>query len=111
LSNSVLLSKAELKIERIKTEFGGFFMAMMTGDRLVLIEVMGGCNTAAHQTNHSVRTPYSNMSSTIQRITQQGGKILKVTVVGSSQAPIAAPAAPSEVAEEPQKKGGKSKKR
>jgi hypothetical protein len=89
-----------------------FVMAMVTGDRVAVIEVMGVCNAAAHQTNYSVKTTYSSMSSTIQRITRQGGKILKVTVSGSISESSPSPAEPSAPAEvEPQKKGFKSKKK
>lgn len=84
-------------------------MAMMTGDRLVMIEVTGVCNAAAHQTHYSVKSPYSSMSSTIQRITRQGGKILKVTISGSTQDISEEPATVQ--TEEAQPKGNKSKKR
>lgn len=84
-------------------------MAMMTGDRLVLIEVTGVCNAAAHQTNYSVKAPYSNMSSTIQRITRQGGKILKVTIAGST--PSIPEVAATVHTEEAPTKGSKSKKK
>jgi CpcD/allophycocyanin linker domain len=94
----------------ITLEFGRFFiMAMMTGDRVVVIEVAGG-NATLRQTHYTVRTTYSTMSNTIQQITRQGGKILKVTVPGSTPSVSEAPA-PVVAAEEPQKKGFKSKKK
>jgi phycocyanin-associated, rod len=93
-------------------------MTMMTGDQTVLIEVSGVCNAMAHQNNYSVKIPYSSMSSTIQRITRQGGKIIKVTMGNPVPTPEATPPAlPSKpakaaaVAVEPQKKGFKSKKK
>jgi hypothetical protein len=95
-------------------------MAMMTGDRIVLIEVSGVCNAMAHQTHYSVKIPYSSMSSTIQRITCQGGKIVKVTMgnpVPTSETtpeatPPALPSKPTKaVAVEPKAKGFKSKKK
>lgn len=82
-------------------------MAMMTGDRVVAIEVMGVCNAAAHQTNYTVKATYKTMSNTVQRITRQGGKIIKVTVPGVTQSISETPVA----AEEAQKKGNKSKKK
>lgn len=54
-------------------------MAMMTGDRPVVISVIGGSSTS-HQTNYTVKVPYSSMARTIQTITKQGGKITNVTV-------------------------------
>jgi intein/homing endonuclease len=91
-------------------------MAMMTGDRIVLIEVSGVCNAMAHQTHYSVKIPYSSMSSTIQRITCQGGKIVKVTmghpVPTPETIPSALPSKPAKaVAVEPKTKGFKSKKK
>jgi predicted dinucleotide-binding enzyme len=94
-------------------------MAMMTGDQTVLIEVSGVCNAMAHQTDYSVKIPYSSMSSTIQRITRQGGKIVKVTmgnpVPATTSTHSAEPSTPvkasATVAVEPQKKGFKSKKK
>jgi phycocyanin-associated, rod len=99
-------------------------MAMMTGDRIVLIEVSGVCNAMAHQTHYSVKIPYSSMSSTIQRITRQGGKIVKVTMgnpVPTAEAtaeatpettPPALPSKPTKaVTVEPKTKGFKSKKK
>jgi len=78
-------------------------MAMMTGDRPVVISVIGASSTS-HQANYTVKVPYSSMARTIQVITKQGGKITNVTVgtTASSPAPTVAPsevpmAAPSEV--------------
>jgi phycocyanin-associated, rod len=95
-------------------------MAMMTGDRIVLIEVSGVCNAMAHQTHYSVKIPYTSMSSTIQRITRQGGKIVKVTMGNPVPTPETTPETTSSVlpskpakavAVEPKTKGFKSKKK
>jgi phycocyanin-associated, rod len=103
-------------------------MAMMTGDRIVLIEVSGVCNAMAHQTHYSVKIPYTSMSSTIQRITRQGGKIVKVTMGNPVPTPETTPETKPEakpeatssvlpskpakaVAVEPKTKGFKSKKK
>jgi intein/homing endonuclease len=99
-------------------------MAMMTGDRIVLIEVSGVCNAMAHQTHYSVKIPYTSMSSTIQRITRQGGKIVKVTMGHPVPTPETKPETKPEttssvlpskpakaVAVEPKTKGFKSKKK
>jgi hypothetical protein len=95
-------------------------MAMMTGDRIVLIEVSGVCNAMAHQTHYSVKIPYTSMSSTIQRITRQGGKIVKVTMGNPVPTPETTPetkpsalhSKPAKaVVAEPKTKGFKSKKK
>jgi len=99
-------------------------MAMMTGDRPVMISVAGSCSSTSHQTNYTVKVPYSSMARTIQVITKQGGKITNVTVAttATSAAPTVAPtevpmAAPTEVPTktikpiEQSKKGFKSKKK
>lgn len=67
-------------------------MAMMTGDRPVVISVIGGSSTS-HQTNYTVKVPYSSMARTIQTITKQGGKITNVTVgtMAPSEVPIVVP--------------------
>ena len=53
-------------------------MAMMTGDRSVMISVAGACSSTAHQTNYTIKVPYSSMAHTIQVITKEGGKITNV---------------------------------
>ena len=91
-------------------------MAMMTGDRPVVISVVGSCSSTSHQTNYTVKVPYSSMAHTIQMITKQGGKITNVVIgtmmpsVLPSTAPSAAPTATIEPIEE-SKKGFKSKKK
>ena len=64
-------------------------MAMMTGDRSVAISVTGAGKSTSHQTNYTVKVPYSSMARTIQVITKQGGKITNVTVgtIASSAVP------------------------
>lgn len=73
-------------------------MAMMTGDRPVVISVIGASSTS-HQTNYTVKVPYSSMARTIQTITKQGGKITNVTVgtMAPTVAPSEVPEVPSEV--------------
>jgi len=78
-------------------------MAMMTGDRPVVISVIG-TTTTSHQTNYTVKVPYSSMARTIQVITKQGGKITNVTIatMASSVVPSVVPSevtivVPSEV--------------
>jgi hypothetical protein len=68
-------------------------MAMMTGDRSVAISVTSAGRSTSHQTNCTVKVPYSSMARTIQLITKQGGKITNVTVgtTASSPAPTVAP--------------------
>ena len=85
-------------------------MTMMTGDRPVVIEVAGVCNTTAHQSNYSVKVPYSSMSSTIQGITRQGGKIVNIAIAGTAATAMAEPIT-APVSEDTQKKGGKSKRK
>ena len=72
-------------------------MAMMTGDRPVVISVMGASFTS-HQMNYTMKVPYSSMARTIQVITKQGGKITNVTV--ATMAPTVAPSEVSEVPSE-----------
>lgn len=83
-------------------------MTMMTGNRPVLIEVAGICNTTAHKSNYSIKVPYGSMATTIQGITRQGGKIVNISISGA--APIAEVPAVSNP-DEGQKKGGKSKRK
>ncbi len=73
-------------------------MAMMTGDRPVVISVMGASFTS-HQMNYTMKVPYSSMARTIQVITKQGGKITNVTV--ATMVPTVPTVAPSEVPEVP----------
>lgn len=93
-------------------------MAMMTGDRSVAISVTGAGKSTSHQTNYTVKVPYSSMARTIQVITKQGGKITNVTVAttADSAVPTVAPskvpsAAPTETIEPSKEssKGFKSK--
>jgi len=99
-------------------------MAMMTGDRSVAISVTGAGKSTSHQTNYTVKVPYSSMARTIQVITKQGGKITNVTVgtMDSSAVPTVASsaassavssAAPTETIEpiKESNKGFKSKKK
>jgi len=91
-------------------------MAMMTGDRTVLISVAGACSSTSHQTNYTVKVPYSSMAHTIQVITKEGGKITNVAVATTapSAVPTAAPSAAPTVTIQPieeSKKGLKSKKK
>ena len=95
-------------------------MAMMTGDRSVAISVTGAGKSTSHQTNYTVKVPYSSMARTIQVITKQGGKITNVTVgtiapsavpnVTSSDASSDAPTETIEPIKE-SNKGFKSKKK
>ena len=71
-------------------------MAMMTGDRSVAISVTGAGKSTSHQTNYTVKVPYSSMARTIQVITKQGGKITNVTV-GTTDSSAVLAAAPSTV--------------
>lgn len=95
-------------------------MAMMTGDRSVVISVTGAGRSTSHQTNYTVKVPYSSMAQTIQVITKQGGKITNMTVAttASSAVPTVTSSAVSNDAPtetiEPSKgsnKGFKSKKK
>ena len=80
-------------------------MAMMTGDRSVMISVAGACSSTAHQTNYTIKVPYSSMARTIQVITKEGGKITNVIA-----ATAAVPMATAEPIED-SKKGNKSKRK
>ena len=99
-------------------------MAMMTGDRSVAISVTGAGKSTSHQTNYTVKVPYSSMARTIQVITKQGGKITNVsigtmassavpTVTSSDVSSDASSAAPIETIEpiKESNKGFKSKKK
>ena len=74
-------------------------MAMMTGDRSVVISVTGAGRSTSHQANYTVKVPYSSMVRTIQVITKQGGKITNVTV--GTIAPTVSPSEVPEVSEVP----------
>lgn len=64
----------------------------MTGDRSVAISVTGAGKSTSHQTNYTVKVPYSSMARTIQVITKQGGKITNVSIgtMASSAVPTVA---------------------
>ena len=85
-------------------------MAMMTGDRSVMISVAGACSSTAHQTNYTIKVPYSSMARTIQVITREGGKITNVIAAAASIASSAAPTVTTERVED-SKKGNKSKRK
>ena len=84
-------------------------MAMMTGDRSVMISVAGGSSTA-HQTNYTIKVPYSSMAQTIQVITKEGGKITNVVAASPSKVSSAAPTETIAPIKE-SNKGFKSKKK
>ena len=93
-------------------------MAMMTGDRSVMISVAGACSSTAHQTNYTIKVPYSSMAHTIQVITKEGGKITNVIAAAPSTMPSTMPSAnssadPTTTVEpiEDSKKGNKSKRK
>lgn len=87
-------------------------MAMMTGDRSVVISVTGAGRSTLHQTNYTVKVPYSSMAQTIQVITKQGGKITNVTVATTASSAVSsdAPTETIDPSKEPNK-GFKSKKK
>ena len=85
-------------------------MAMMTGDRSVMISVAGACSSTAHQTNYTIKVPYSSMARTIQVITKEGGKITNVIAASPSMVSSAAPTIMAERVED-SKKGNKSKRK
>jgi hypothetical protein len=56
-------------------------MAMLTGDRVVRLEVTGmSQQKVSHTSNCTLTVPYSSMSKTMQNISRMGGKVVGVHV-------------------------------
>lgn len=69
---------------------------MLTGDRMVRLEVAGVCQQAiSRRSNYSITVPYSSMSQTMQKISSMGGKVVGVQVgdvKAAAPTTVAAPA-------------------
>ena len=62
---------------------------MLTGDRLVRLEVSGGSQSPlTRRSTYTVTVPYGSMSRTMQNIMRMGGRVTGVRV---SDIPAAAP--------------------
>jgi hypothetical protein len=54
---------------------------MLTGDRMVRLEVAGICQQSiAPTSNYTVTVPYGSMSKTMQSVSRMGGKIVGVQI-------------------------------
>jgi hypothetical protein len=54
---------------------------MLTGDRMVRLEIAGVCQQSIVPTsNYTVTIPYSSMSKTMQSVSRMGGKIVRVQI-------------------------------
>jgi hypothetical protein len=54
---------------------------MLTGDRMVRLEVTGICQQSiSHTSNYAVTVPFGSMSSAMQNINRMGGKVVGVHV-------------------------------
>jgi hypothetical protein len=85
-------------------------MAMLTGDRVVRLEVAGMCQqNISHTSNYTVTVPYGSMSKTMQNISRMGGKVVgvhlsDVAAAAGQPAAVAPKAAPKAEAKEGKKK-------
>ncbi len=86
---------------------------MLTGDRMVRLEIAGVCQQAiSHTSNYSVIVPYRSMSQTMQNISRMGGKVVGVQVSDvAAAAPNATPVAAAPAAEKTSGTGKKGKKK
>jgi phycocyanin-associated, rod len=70
--------------------------------RTVELEVTGICRQDVMRTsNYTVKVPYSRMSQTLKNINQMGGKVTKVTLIGSVP--------PAQTSDEPKKAAPKKR--
>jgi hypothetical protein len=84
-------------------------MAMLTGDRVVRLEISGICQqNISHTSNYTVTVPYGSMSKTMQSISRMGGKVVGVHVsdvpVATGKAAVVAPQATPKAEEKKKKK-------
>jgi CpcD/allophycocyanin linker domain len=88
---------------------------MLTGDRMVRLEVAGMCQQQISRTsNYAVTVPYSSMSQAMQNIQRRGGKVIGVhvsDVIAAVGTPIAAATKVSAIASDPAKDKTKGKKK
>ncbi|NJN48499.1 MAG: hypothetical protein HC805_00115 [Alkalinema sp. RL_2_19] len=83
---------------------------MLTGNRMVRLEVTGLCQQSiSHASNYTVTVPYASMSSTIQNISRMGAKVIGVHVsdikaAAANPTPEAAEAAPKKTSKRGKKK-------
>jgi hypothetical protein len=74
---------------------------MLTGDRMVRLEIAGVCQQSiSHTSNYSITVPYRSMSQTMQNISRMGGKVVGVHVSDTQAAAAPTAAAPAPAAEE-----------
>jgi CpcD/allophycocyanin linker domain len=84
---------------------------MLTGDRMVRLEVAGGGQQSISHTNsYTVTVPYASMSRTMQNINRMGGKVVGVHVSDMNAAAPQVTMAPEPTDKTPQnQKRGKKK--
>jgi CpcD/allophycocyanin linker domain len=84
---------------------------MLTGDRMVRLEVAGGGQQSISHTNsYTVTVPYASMSRTMQNINRMGGKVVGVHVSDMNAAAPQVTTAPAPADKTPQnQKRGKKK--
>jgi hypothetical protein len=84
---------------------------MLTGDRMVRLEVAGGGQQSISHTNsYTVTVPYASMSRTMQNINRMGGKVVGVHVSDVNAAAPQSTTAPAPTDKTPQnQKRGKKK--
>jgi hypothetical protein len=83
---------------------------MFTGDRMVRLEVAGGCQPSASATNqYTLTVPFSSMSTAMQNVSRMGGKIVGVQVSDVKAVAAAPVVATPAVDKTPGQKKGKRK--
>jgi CpcD/allophycocyanin linker domain len=85
---------------------------MLTGDRMVRLEVTGGGQQSISHTNsYTVTVPYNSMSRTMQNINRMGGKVVGVHVSDMNAAAPQVTTAPEPTDKTPQPNNKRGKKK
>jgi hypothetical protein len=83
-------------------------VGMLTGDRVVRLEITGMCRQPSfHTSNYVVTVPYGSMSRTMQNIMRLGGKVTGVHMSDVAAASGVAVTPPEKAVVSPSGKGKK----
>jgi hypothetical protein len=83
-------------------------VGMLTGDRVVRLEITGMCRQQSfHTSNYVVTVPYGSMSRTMQNIMRLGGKVTGVHMSDVAAASGVAVTPPEKAVVSPSGKGKK----
>jgi hypothetical protein len=83
---------------------------MLTGDRMVRLEVSGICQPTTRASNYAITVPYTSMSQTMRNIMRMGGKVTGVQVSDVTAVSGVTIAAPAPTIAASSKEKGKKKK-